>query len=221
MKVYEQLRFAHSRVITTFRKTPSCVRCFYEDNALSHDIVMNAYTAPNLFKQLNLALCQRLKDTFVKMYSLLLCKAISDAPHDGLPAVLWRGVGYSQELLNLYAQNVGRVVWLYSFTSTSRSRKVAQGWASKKAKERADATPTLMELCVPASCCAAMADVAARSQYPAEQEILLACNIGYRIDAVDVAACHITLTVADISKCGLGDLPRRLCGEHRKSAEED
>jgi hypothetical protein len=32
---------------------------------------------------------------------------------------------------------------------------------------------------------------------------------------------HITPIVTDSSKCGLSNLPRRLCGEHRKSAKED
>jgi hypothetical protein len=221
ISVHEQLRFGHSLAITNFRSTPSCVRCFYKDNGLNHDIVTNAYTAPNLFKDLNRALCQRYSDTFLKMYSLLLCKAITDASHDIIPAVVWRGVGYSQELLEMYASHVGRVIWLYSFTSTSRSQPVAQKWANKKVKEKEGATATVIEIRLPLACRAAAADVASRSQYPEELEILLACNAGYKIEQVDVAGCRIVLALVDITKCGLGNLPRKLCGEHKMIADDE
>ena len=134
---------------------------------------------------------------------------------DNLPAVLWRGVNYSDELLQLYQKHVGKIIFLYNFISTSRLQRVAVKHVAKKAH------PALLQLRVPADAKAAMADVAARSVYPEEEEVLIACNAGYRIDSVNLAKRTVELTVVDISKCLLGKLPNRMHAECKKEWDEE
>jgi hypothetical protein len=52
---------------------------------LNHNIVANFYTKPSLYSTLNRALCQRSTDQFIRMFALLLSKAISDSPHGQRP----------------------------------------------------------------------------------------------------------------------------------------
>lgn len=78
-----------------------------------------------------------------------------------------------------------------------------------------------MQVHVPEEAKAAMADVASRSMYPQEQVILIACNAGYRIDAVNLQQRSITLTVVDVSKCLLGKLPDRYHAECKKVVDEE
>jgi hypothetical protein len=114
----------------------------------------------------------------------------------GFPRVLYRGVGYSDELLDLYVDNVGQVVYLYNFTSTSRARSVAESFA-KKHKERA----ALMIITVPEEMKGVVGDVSTKSNYKVEQEMLISCNTGFKIEDVDMEQRTIHLTLFDTSRC--------------------
>jgi hypothetical protein len=197
LSAYDQLKFQHSKVIKMFASTSSCWGCFLAAYSLSADVIMNMYTRPDFFHTLNQALCQQICIPIVKMYAQVLSHALQEMNHDDdADLVVHRGVGYSDELLELYFDNIGEVVYMYNFTSTSRSRSIASKFASKYGARAA-----VLTIHVPKEMRKMMGDVANKSNYPQEQEMLIACNVGYHIDSVDLEARSVQLSVCDTSRC--------------------
>ena len=155
----------------------------------------------------------RCSSTRSRLFSSLstLSPSVADADQ-----VVYRGVGYSDELLDLYFDNIGEIVYLYNFTSTSR----VQSEAIKFAK-RHGARAALMTIRIPTEMNKVVGDVSTKSHYQPEQEMLIACNTGYLIESVDLEARMVELTIADISRCL--SKTKRLCtvsrGSRQKSAE--
>ena len=170
-------------------------------------MVTFAYTLPGLYQNLNRALCHQNTDRVTKMYSLCLAHAIYHAPRDNIPSVLWRGVHYSPQLLRLYAEHQGETIYLFNFISTSRVSEEAQKFPHRTPSQQR----TLIRIEIPSEDLKNyMGDVSGISCCPREQEILLAPNMAYRIDSVDVGKRRITLTIVGVDKC-LGDMPNKVC----------
>jgi hypothetical protein len=136
-----------------------------------------------------------------------------------IPSKLWRGVGYSKALVSKYKRNEGHTIYLYNFMSTSRVMAQALRFAQQNQKDTAQ--PVVLEITVPSDAKEAMADVASMSEFQKEQEILIACNVGFRIDRVDESACRIYLSAVDVSRCLLGNLPNKLHKDCRQLVEDD
>jgi hypothetical protein len=128
----------------------------------------------------------------------------------GLPDVVYRGVYYSDELLDLYADNIGETVYLYNFISTSRLESVAQRFARKNGSHG-----TVITINILRGKRDSVGDVQKLSMFPEEQEILIACNAGYRIESVDLKTRQVELTLIDQTKC-LSAEPNKQCKAHRR-----
>ena len=122
--------------------------------------------------------------------------------------VVYRGVGYSDELLELYFDNIGEVVYLYNFISTSRVRSEAVRFA-----QRHDERAAVMTIQVPEESAQVVGDVSSKSTYQPEREMLIACNASFRIDSVNLANRTMELTLLDISRCL--SKTKKLCKEHK------
>ena len=212
---YNQLRFDHSTVITRFKGQAKCPMHFLIEFELDHNVAANIYTSPLVYRELNVALCRRINDrAFVKMFTLLLADAIHHLDHDDVPTELYRGVGYSDELLRMYREHQGKVIYLYNFTSTSRDRSVAARFPESK-NLAPDCKRTLLIFHVPAETKRIFGDVSQLSQFAPEKELLMAPNAGVRIDSVDLINRVIYLTVADVSHCP-AQFPEKMCPEHKR-----
>lgn len=73
---YSQLQLEATSRLAFYRQTSSCVPHFYRTFELDHDIVANMYTQKKLFRALNLELCRESAVDYVKMYTLLLSRAM-------------------------------------------------------------------------------------------------------------------------------------------------
>ena len=124
---------------------------------------------------------------------------------------MYRGVGYSDELLELYYDNIGEVVYLYNFISTSRLRSEALQFA-----KRHGARAALMTIHVPKDLSKVVGDVSSKSSFQKEQEMLIACNTGFRVESVNLEERTMELTLCDISKCL--SKTKKLCQEHKNMA---
>jgi hypothetical protein len=205
IEMYNQLKFQHSKVITGFRSTSACWDCFISKYNLNRDIVRNLYTQNSVFRKLNVSLCQDSKEPFVKMYSQLLAEAIYEA-YQPLPNKVYRGVKFSERLGRRYKRNVGEIIYIYSFTSASISKDVANsfrgpdGWMITILLEKGNRN------CV--------ADVHEISDFPSEKEVLISANAGFKICSVDQARKQIVLQLVDESKC-LTTKPAKCCKKHK------
>jgi hypothetical protein len=153
-------------------------------------MVKNLYTQESLFKDLNLALCNKEKSVKeLKMFTQLLSEALYQRV-EKLPGKVYRRVNFSQKLAQLYKTNISKIIYYYNFTSTSRLLSVAQGFG-----------PWVLEITLEQGKRDCVADVTGISTYPHEKEILIACNSGFRIDHVSMEKKRIYLTLADQAKC--------------------
>ena len=112
-----------------------------------------------------------------------------------LPPTVWRGVGFSSALVSKYKRNIGKTIYFYSFTSTSRSKEQASAGHF--------ASTTLLKINLQSGFRHAVADVSKVSDMPWEQEVLLSPNSGFRIEKVsmDQHPMLIELTLVDQSQC--------------------
>lgn len=207
IKNYDQLQFKHSSFVKSFRSKSSCFRCFVKKYNLDRNIVKNLYTTDSIFYKLNLFLCRGdpgSSEELIRMYTLLLSEAIFDV-YESLPNVVYRGVNYSTALLKLYKKNEGKIIYYYSFTSTTRNQSVAQGFGT-----------TMIKIRLQGGSRDCVADVSKISRYEHEKEILISSNSGFRIDRVDLQKRIIEMTLVDQSHC-IKEKTRRLCLQHKDS----
>lgn len=213
VSAYDQLKLRHSTKILMFRSNSSCWVCFIYQFDLSHSVLMSMYTRSDFFKSLNLALCNQLSTGHIRMYTQLLSHTLCTMPKHEIPTVVYRGVGYSDELIALYEKHIGSTIYLYNFISTSRLKLQAERFAQKHGAKATILTVHLPTVARQAG--APLAYVAAHSKYPTEEEVLISCNAGYRIDRVDLVGRTIDMTLVDLQNC-ITERPKKDCPSHKK-----
>lgn len=199
--MYEQLQFEHSRHVTGMAARSRCWKCFVDEYRLDEETVQHVWTRDDIYSRLNLSLCNELKGDYVSQFTLLLSNAIYRQTRS-LPSRIYRGVDYSSALVELYEENAGEVIYLYSFAACSRSRKVAEGFG-----------PWIMDIKLKRGNRDCVSDVSDASLYRHEDEIIISANAGYEIQSVNWKTKTIGLELVDESRC-LRELPERLCGDH-------
>ncbi len=201
---YNQLQFQHSKAITSYASSSCCWNCFIEGYGLDRNVIKHLYTKETLFKNLNVILCNEDKSCqAMRMFTQFLSEALYQQ-YEKLPGVVYRGVKFSEALVKRYERNIGKTIYYYSFTSTSRSIEVAKRFAD----------PYLMVIHLDQGKRDCVADVSTISAFRHEQEVLIACNSGFVIESVDTFRKLIVLRLVDQSRC-LRERPRKSCKRHR------
>lgn len=207
---YNQLKFQHSKVITSFSANSSCGNCFTEQHKLDPTVVKNLYTTGTLLKGINIALCNEENQLAeLKMITQLLCEAVYTS-NENLPMVVYRGVKFSAPLVRLYQQNIGKIIYWYNFVSTSQLDSVAQRFSGDQG--------WIIEITLAKGRRHCVADVSNVSKFPSEKEILISCNSGFKITRVSIMDRRIYLQLVDQSNC-LGQGPKKQCARHEDLAQ--
>ena len=213
--------FKPSQAILSFSGTDSCAKCYALRKSWNRETLRELYTREKgqWYKRINdelnaLASGGHASDE-LKLSTLLLANALFHEyiPFPGLPTRVWRGVAVdnAQALANAYAavQDTDELIYFYGFTSTSRSRNVALGFAG------GDGILFDIELVRNQRDC--VADMRNTTEYKEEQEILISCNAGFGVCGVDMSSHPITvrLLLADESSCPRLLTTNHQCQEHK------
>lgn len=147
----------------------------------------------------------------VLMFAQVLSEAVYQVVEE-LPDVVYRGIPD----LNLddYANNVGKLIYFWRFTSTSRSREIAMRFTHLGKGKPKSPTAALFEITLLKKRRNCVADLTKQSKYPVEKEILICCNAGFKIDKVDRTNRVIHLTLVDESHCLKAQPTASLCASH-------
>ena len=186
---YHQLKMTHSRKIANLRRSDiGSLRDFIAARGLNEQRIQTLYTEEHVYNQLNQALSQELKapgdDDFPLKTAVLLGDVVYRQYTDNLPSECFRGIGMYRALLRSYRSNIGRTVYFYPFTSTSRSETQATRFARSAHAGNSSLVSTLFKITLQRGQRHAVADVSSVSAYQHEEEILIAPNSGFRIDSV-------------------------------------
>lgn len=211
-----RVRFNASRVLAHYGTQTTCWTCFQQTYGLNRNVVKNLYTDDCLYRRLNNALVLERQDHNVVMFAQVLAEAVYQVV-ETLPEVVYRGVPD----LNLddYANNVGKVVYFWRFTSTSRNRNVAMRFMHTDSNKPKPHSAALFEIKLQSQRRDCVADLSKQSKYPVEQEILICCNAGFRIDKVNRENRVIYLTLVDETYCLKGQPVASLCSDHLRLAQ--
>eukprot|EP00966_Prymnesium_polylepis_P275574 6367238-Prymnesium_polylepis.1 len=193
---YDTLHFHSSAIISSFVSSFSkeAKDTFIAEHKLTRDKMKIMYTAAEIYLKLNISLQVELKglskehqDTVKKTTMCLLDTIHSDYQKD-LPDIVYRGLACSQVLAGRYQQIVGKTVYYYGFTSTSRLRSQAEKFADDK-RLKFGGVPTILKVHLKKGRRNTASDVSAISKYPDEKEVLIGPNAGCHV--IDVQKCTV------------------------------
>mmetsp|Transcript_20033 Transcript_20033/g.47998 ORF Transcript_20033/g.47998 Transcript_20033/m.47998 type:complete len:230 (+) Transcript_20033:55-744(+) len=199
---YEQLKLSHSQVITSFSSRSACWGCFKNEHNLSNDAIKAMYTQDDFYQNLNIALCQGDITPQFKMYTQLLAHTVW-SKIEVLPDKVYRGVNFSDRLVDMYEAQKGNVIYWYGFTSTTRDEKITKEFGDWR-----------IEIELVRGCRDCVADISSESKYPQEKEILISANAGFKVIDVNKKEKVIYLRLVDEAHC-LKWEPNKSCNKHK------
>lgn len=183
------------------------LRAFAAQNDVNGRKIQTIYTMNTIYSKFNLALASEVsadkglnaEQRNVVVYMAVLLGDVIHHQNQELPDQVYRGASCSQSLLNEYRDKIGNTIYHYGFTSTSRNESVAMHFA----KDTDGKVATFFTINLMKGQRDAVADVQEVSEYKDEEEILIACNSGFRVDNVqqDGSTAKIELTLCDQSGC--------------------